>query len=214
MINIKICGITQVDQAAQISRLRINSIGCIIAADSPRSVTLDRAKEIFDACSSSVTKVLVCVNETSEDVHQYMKYTGAQVVQLHGEETPEYCSEIQFPLIKAIPISNDVDIKQIEPYIPISIGILCDASDPKLRGGTGKTIPWEKVAELSLHCKSLILSGGISPDNIQDALRQSHCENIDVNSGVEKEPGIKDLEKINKLIRNIKEYELKNKESS
>ena len=158
-------------------------------------------REIISKLPPRVDTVGVFVNETAERVNKIADYCGLDLVQLHGEESPAFCRKIHRRVIKACRVKDLKSIKQLEKY-PAS-GFLLDTFSENLHGGTGKTFDWN----LALPAKKIgpvILAGGLTPRNIRQAISQVRPYGVDVSSGVEKSPGIKDLEKVRAFLKNIR----------
>ena len=158
-------------------------------------------REIITKLPPLVDTVGVFVNESAERLNKIADYCGLDLVQLHGEESPAFCRKIHRRVIKAFRVKDLQSIKQLEKF-PVS-GFLLDTFSDDLHGGTGKTFDWN----LALPAKKMgpvILAGGLTPRNILQAVRQDRPYGVDVCSGVEKSPGIKDLEKVRAFLKNIR----------
>ncbi len=202
---IKICGITQKEQANKIGNLGATHIGVIFYPKSPRFIDLDKIKEIKKSLPENIKLVAVVVNPEKREVEELLKIVN--MVQFHGEETLEFVKN--FPkekVIKAFRIKNENDIKKIEPFIKEDYLILIDAYKEGEYGGTGKQINPELARKISEMTDKLILSGGLSSENISKLLEQINPYGIDASSKLEIEPGIKDLEKVKNFINTAKEY--------
>lgn len=200
-IKVKICGMTQLKDALFAVEQGIDAVGFIFYKKSPRVVTMKTVREIITKLPPLVDTVGVFVNESAERVNQIANYCGLDLVQLHGEESPAFCRKIHRRVIKAFRVKDLQSIKQLEKF-PVS-GFLLDTFSDDLHGGTGKTFDWN----LALSAKKMgpvILAGGLTPRNILKAVRQVRPYGVDVCSGVEKSPGIKDLEKVRAFLKNIR----------
>ena len=192
-IKVKICGMTQLKDALFAVEQGVDAVGFIFYKKSPRAVTMKTVREIITKLPPLVDTVGVFVNESAERVNKIADYCGLDLVQLHGEESPAFCRKIHRRVIKAFRVKDLQSIKQLEKF-PVS-GFLLDTFSDDLHGGTGKTFDWN----LALPAKKMgpvILAGGLTPRNILQAVRQVRPYGVDVCSGVEKSPGIKDLEKV------------------
>lgn len=199
MIQIKICGITEYEDALCAAKNGAAAVGFIFYAPSPRYIQPARARMIIDRLPRELVKVGVFVNETAAEVKRIDDYCRLDMIQLHGDESPGYCR--QFPkdrLIKALELKNDVDLEKAASYE--TAAILVDRRHAGLYGGTGKTADWDLASRL---LQPLILSGGLNADNVADALQKVHPAALDVNSGVEHEAGKKDHEKVSRIMRLI-----------
>jgi len=200
-IKVKICGMTQLKDALFAVEQGVDAVGFIFYKKSPRAVTMKTVREIITKLPPLVDTVGVFVNESAERLNKIADYCGLDLVQLHGEESPAFCRKIHRRVIKAFRVKDLQSIKQLEKF-PVS-GFLLDTFSDDLHGGTGKTFDWN----LALPAKKMgpvILAGGLTPRNIIQAVRQVRPYGVDVCSGVEKSPGIKDLEKVRAFLRNIR----------
>ena len=200
MIKVKICGITRYDDAYASYYLGASFIGFIFA-ESPRHIDPERAKRIIELIPSSIEKVGVFVDEKIEEVNHIADYCGLDIVQLHGEESPEYCSSVKKRVFKAFRIRKIEDIEAISSYNVE--GYLLDTFVPGRAGGTGKSFDWDIAVSAKKVACPLILSGGLGPENVQKAIKRVHPEVVDVGSGVEASPGIKDHKKIETFMERV-----------
>ena len=210
---IKICGITKSSQAKAIAKLRINAIGVIGVKKSPRYVTEDECKKIFNEVnriSSTIEKVFVTANEKIENIRYISNGSSApSVIQLHGNESVDYCNELKnrFPKIKlwkAFRLKSNNDLGKIKTYDKNVDAILLDAWDNESLGGTGKRVPIELLIKETFNLP-WILAGGISAEIIPEIFSQIKPDGIDASSKLEISPGIKDLGKVESLVRAIRE---------
>ena len=200
-IKVKICGMTQLKDAEFAVEQGADAVGFIFYKKSPRAVTMKTVKEIISKLPPLVDTVGVFVNESVDRVNKIADYCGLDLVQLHGDESPAFCRKIRRRVIKAFRVKDLQSIKQLEKY-PVS-GFLLDTFSDNLHGGTGKTFDWN----LALPAKKIgpvILAGGLTPRNIRQAVSQVRPYGVDVCSGVEKSPGVKDLEKVRAFLKNIR----------
>lgn len=197
-VEIKICGITNLEDAFFASSCGADAIGFIFYKKSPRCVTPETVRTIADALASDIIKVGVFVNEDVRNVNETARYCNLDMIQLHGDESPEYC--LQFPqdiVIKACSPRNQKDLHILREYAVRAI--LIDSRDADHYGGTGKTSDWNMAIEVK-NTHSLILSGGLNSENIQEALEIVSPHAVDINSGVEDYPGKKNQEKVKHVI--------------
>jgi phosphoribosylanthranilate isomerase len=204
---IKICGITNLEDASFAAECGADALGFIFYSKSPRYVEPETAKEIIEEIPDGITKVGVFVNHDALALKQIVEFCGLDMVQFHGDETPEYCR--QFPsslLIKAFCPRGEDDLRKLSSYNVRAI--LVDAYDPLRYGGAGKRSDWRlavKVKETHL----LILAGGLNADNIGEAIEIVSPHAVDINSGVESSPGRKDLEKVRTIIEIVRRMDRK-----
>jgi len=200
-IKIKICGITNMEDARVASDLGADALGFIFYKESKRNVSPETVKDIISELPPFITKVGVFVNSDLDEILSIKEQTGIDIAQLHGDETPEFCGTIPFKIIKVIRIKEKSDIGQVAQYSDQDI--LFDTYSDKEYGGTGESFNWEILKDLSLS-KNIILSGGLNSDNVLDAVKIVRPYAVDISSGVECEPGKKDHKKIKKFIEAIK----------
>ena len=200
-VKVKICGMTQLKDAMFAVEQGADAVGFIFYNKSPRSVTMKVAREIISKLPPFVDSVGVFVNETVERVNKVADYCGLDLVQLHGEESPAFCQKIHRRVIKAFRIKDLQSFKKLDKY-PVS-GFLLDTFSENLHGGTGKVFDWN-LAHRAKKMGPIILAGGLTPRNIRQAIIQVCPYGVDVCSGVEKEPGIKDPEKVRAFLKNIR----------
>ncbi len=210
---IKICGLTKTSQARSIAKFKINAIGVIGVKNSPRFVPEEECIKIFNAVekvSSSIERVLVIANEKLEGVKCINnRSTPPSVIQLHGNESVDYCRELkkEFPTIKlwkAFRLKSINDLEKIGQYEKNVDAILLDAWDDKSLGGTGNRIPIELLINKTFKAP-WILAGGISAEIIPEVFSKLSPDGIDVSSRLEVSPGIKDIKKVESLVRQIRE---------
>ena len=210
---IKICGLTKISQARSIAELKINAIGVIGVKNSPRFVPEEECMKIFnevEKVSSSIEKVLVIANAKLEEVKCINnRSTPPSVIQLHGNESVDYCRELknEFPRIKiwkAFRLKAINDLENISQYEKNIDAILIDAWDEKSLGGTGNRVPIELLLNKTFKAP-WILAGGISAEIIPEIFSKLRPDGIDASSRLEISPGIKDIKKVASLVREIRE---------
>ncbi len=200
-MRIKICGITQPQQGLDIAQLGATALGFICVPKSPRYVTPEKIREIRNILPKGVDAIAVFADASLEDIEKIVNYSGLTGVQLHGAESPDFCYQLgsllpdKIELIKAFRIKTAESLKELHSYTDVVDTFLLDAYHPKMLGGTGKTLNWQDLQQFR-PAKPWILAGGLTPDNIVDALSQLHPDGIDLSSGVERSPGDKDLDKV------------------
>jgi phosphoribosylanthranilate isomerase len=202
---VKICGITKSEQALAIAEMGIDALGFICVPNTPRYVDPDRIRLITNLLPASVDRVGVFLDASMAEICQVVESTGLNCVQLHGNESPEFCAVFRstipnVKLIKALRIRSQASLAQVEDYYTWIDAILLDAYDPKLAGGTGKTINWETLSDFQPNCPWW-LAGGLSPENVAIALQHLQPDGIDVSSGVEISPGNKDSDRVRQLLK-------------
>lgn len=200
-IKIKICGITNVDDAKLAIDMGADMLGFNFYPQSPRYITFHQAEEIIRQIPTFMDTVALFVNPNPAELKRVVEQGFFNWIQLHGDETPEFCRSLNWMntrIIKAIRVQSALDIRNAEAY-PVD-AILLDAFDKKLHGGTGKTFDWSLISHLY---RRIFLAGGISPENIMQALELGvYC--IDVCSSIESRPGKKDPQKMKLLFENAR----------
>jgi phosphoribosylanthranilate isomerase len=201
MVRVKICGITSIEDALAAVEAGADALGFVFYDKSPRFINPVRAAEIILRLPPFVQTVGLFVNEDAEQVNWTADYCGLDVVQLHGDETPEDCLEVNRRVIKAFRIQNNISIEPLGKY-QVS-GFLLDAWSPDAYGGTGRSFNWE-LARAAMQYGHVILAGGLSPENVAEAIKVVNPYGVDVSSGVESALGKKDAEKVREFIRAAK----------
>ncbi|NUE66573.1 phosphoribosylanthranilate isomerase [Snodgrassella sp. ESL0253] len=205
-IRSKICGMTRVEDALLAARLGVDAIGLIFFAGSKRHVTLQQAQAIVRAVPPFVTVVGLFVNASAAEVQEVLAHVPLDALQFHGDEGAEFCRQFQRPYIKAIRVCNTGDIEAAIATYTDARALLFDAAVAGQYGGTGQTFDWQ-ILPRQLN-RPWILSGGLKPENIASAIRQSHAQAVDVSSGVEITAGIKDGQKMQALMAAINSFGL------
>jgi phosphoribosylanthranilate isomerase len=190
---VKICGITRLEDAEAAVAAGASAIGFVFWPDSPRFVDPDTARQIAARLPAFVTPVGVFVNQPLQHVKAVASLVRLGAVQLHGDETPADAAALAMPVIKALPVESVAT-----QTWPSSTVLLLDVHDPVKRGGTGRTIDWTAAAAIAAQRK-ILLAGGLTPDNVADAVARVRPFGIDVSSGVERAPGIKDHQRLRAL---------------
>lgn len=203
-IQVKICGITNVDDAEAVVKFGADAIGLIFYEKSPRFLSSKKAKEIIAHLPPFIVRVGVFVNPSREQVHHKINSLNLDRVQFHGEESPAFCEEFGSRVIKAIQVKNANSLNVLNKY-PLKTFLL-DTYNKNLFGGTGQTFDWS-LAVKAKDYGQLILSGGLSPENISQAIRIVAPYGVDISSGVEEAPGKKDHLKIKRLMEIIRREE-------
>jgi len=203
MTYIKICGITNMDDAAAAVAAGADLLGFNFYKPSPRYITPQKAREIVRRFPSEVLKVGVFVNEELADVHTIMRVAGLGALQLHGDESPEYCSK--FPgccVIKTFAVTDTFDVHAAEAYDVD--GIMLDTKHNHLRGGTGRVFDWSIARQAALTIPNLYLAGGLSPENVENAIKTVRPYAVDACSALEDRPGIKNHERMRVFINTVR----------
>lgn len=197
MTQVKICGITNEDDALRSAHYGAAALGFIFYQPSPRYIMPEDARKIVSVLPDELVKVGVFVNAKAAEIKRVMEYCGLDMIQLHGDESPEYCRD--FPasrIIKAVELKNENDLNHAFDYDVAAL--LVDSRHDGLYGGTGRKANWDLACRIK-NKKPLILSGGLNEGNIAEALRTVAQAALDINSGVELIPGKKDHAKLARL---------------
>ncbi len=201
MTRIKICGLTRAEDIAAVVHSGANAIGFVFYEKSPRYVTKQKAIELANLVPPFVSIVGLFVNAEPDFVNEILESVPLDLLQFHGDESPEYCRQFNRPYIKAIRVKAGVDLIQCASEFNGAKGLLLDAHVDGIPGGTGATFDWTLIPEaLSL---PVILSGGLDAQNVSPAIEQVSPYAVDVSSGVEANKGIKDAEKIAAFINEV-----------
>ena len=206
MTRTKICGITRKEDALAAARNGADAFGLVFYEKSPRHVTLQQAALLAAVTPPFVTLVGLFVNPSAGEVREALRHVPLDVLQFHGEEEPEFCAQFNRPYLKAIRVKDGVDLVQCAARYSGAQGLLLDAFIEGAHGGTGASFDWALIPhDLPL---PVILSGGLHPDNVAQAIRQVHPYAVDVSSGVESARGIKDAAKVAAFIKEVKNVDL------
>lgn len=201
---IKICGITRVEDALAAASLDVNAIGLNFFPGSPRYLPLDRAAEIARALPTHVRKVGVFVNAPEEEIKRCAEHCALDFIQFHGDEPPEVCRAWGRRAIRAVRLHTEEDLALLPRLQGIAM-IVCDAAVPGAYGGTGQRANWELARRAQACGIPILLAGGLTPENVAEALRTVHPYGVDVAGGVEAAPGIKDVTKMAAFVRAARE---------
>jgi phosphoribosylanthranilate isomerase len=200
-VKVKVCGMTSLQDARVAVEEGADAVGFIFYKKSPRSVTMKLVREIVLELPPFVDTVGVFVDETAEQVNKIADYCNLDLIQLHGDESPAFCKRMRRRVIKAFRVKDMQSVKKLSSF-QVS-GFLLDTFSENLHGGTGKVFDWN----LALPAKKfgpVIMAGGLTPNNVQQAIRQVRPYGVDVCSGVESEPGVKDHKKVRAFLKNAK----------
>jgi len=207
MLRIKICGITNLDDAIASIAYGADALGFVFYPKSPRAIEPDKAREIISLLPPFITTVGVFVDEEVSKIKETVAHTGIDVIQLHGSESPDYCEKLDKRVIKAIRVKDLTDLEPLKRYHKVS-AFLLDTYTPDTIGGTGLIFNWEIAIEAKRFGR-IILAGGLNPENIGDAVRMVQPYGVDVASGVEgKEKGQKDHERLRTFIEKARKASL------
>lgn len=200
---IKVCGITRPEDAQCAVAAGVDALGFIFADKSKRKIDPDQARAIIRKLPPFVDAVGVFVNADLAQVRELVEYCGLTIVQLHGQESVEYCQAMPVRVVKAFSIRSETTDQEFAPYAAVASGFLFDTWHEKLAGGTGQAFDWSVLARFTIP-RPLVLAGGLGPDNVGAAVCQVRPFAVDVNSGVEVAPGVKAPGLITAVVREVR----------
>ena len=206
---VKICGITRLDDAKAAAQLGVDAIGLVFYAKSPRHLQLAQARQICQALPAFVTTVALFLNPRQDQVEQVINELDIDLLQFHGSESAEFCASFSRPYIKALGVEGEHQLQQLVGEYSQARGVLLDSHVQGAAGGTGKAFNWSLIPAALR--EKIILAGGLNADNVARAIAQVRPYGIDLSSGVETSPGIKDIQLMTRLMQQVKrvdcEYE-------
>ncbi|MDS3860171.1 phosphoribosylanthranilate isomerase [Thermosynechococcaceae cyanobacterium BACA0444] len=209
---LKICGLTQAPQAIEIAKLGVDAIGFICVPLSPRYIDPFKIQEITEKLAGfpNLLRVGVFANLELETIQKTVDIGQINTIQLHGQESPEFVTTLRtkFPnytLIKALGVKDQASLDQAKIYAPLVDILLLDAYHPEQLGGTGRAWDWNLLKHFRPGCPWW-LAGGLNPDNVVEAIRLTNPDGIDLSSGVELSPGVKNLTKVQALIQTLQPF--------
>jgi len=206
-ISVKVCGLATVDDVRACADADANYMGLVFFEKSPRNITIPAARELALAAPLGLAKVALVVNPSDAELDAIIATVPLDMVQLHGRETPERVAEVKarfgLPVMKAVGIADGDDLPKLESYFGVADQILVDAKPPKggeLPGGNGLSFDWRLLAGRRWPCPWM-LAGGLTPENVAQAVKMTGAKQVDVSSGVEDAPGQKNAELIQKFVQ-------------
>lgn len=198
---VKICGITRIEDAIAAVDAGADALGFVFYAKSPRAVSIADAADIIDRLPAFVTSVALFVDAEPDYVKQVIAQTRVDLLQFHGNETPQMCAQFERPFIKALRMRPDVDLNQQILAYASAKGVLLDAYTPGIPGGTGEQFDWSRIpAEIA---SQITLAGGLDSSNVAAAIEQVGPYAVDVSGGVELSKGIKDARKLKQFFAEV-----------
>jgi len=202
VVRSKICGITRIEDALAAARAGVDAIGLVFYSKSPRAVTAVQAKAIIAALPPFVTTVGLFVDATDAELTEILAAVPLDVLQFHGDESPEFCSGYGRPYLKALRVKPGDDVAAAMARYAEAAGILLDTYVEGVPGGTGEAFDWSLVPRDS--SQPIILAGGLDAENVAAAIAQVRPYGVDVSGGVEQSKGIKDAGKIHAFVRAVR----------
>jgi phosphoribosylanthranilate isomerase len=198
-IRTKICGITTPEDALYAAQAGADALGLVFYPQSPRAIDIIKAQKITAALPPFVSVVALFVNESAQNIRRILAEVPIHLIQFHGDEDDAFCRQFDRPYIKAIRVQTASDIQNAAHRFPNAQALLFDAYHPSEYGGTGHCFDWTLLAEYS--GKPWVLAGGLTPENVGEAVRITGAESVDVSGGVEASKGKKDAAKVAAFIR-------------
>ena len=206
-VSVKICGLATVDDVRACSDAGANYMGLVFFEKSPRNITISAARELALAAPLGLAKVALVVNPSDAELDAITGTVPLDMLQLHGRETPERVAEVKarygLPVMKAVGIADGDDLPKLESYFGVADQILVDAKPPnggELPGGNGLSFDWRLIAGRRWPCPWM-LAGGLTAENVAEAVKMTGAKQVDVSSGVEDAPGLKNAELIQKFVQ-------------
>ena len=199
---VKICGITRPEDARRAAALGADAIGLVFYPGSSRVVSMEQAKHIVAALPPFVTSVALFVDEAPDEINRILNSVPIGMIQFHGEETPEFCSQFNRPWMKALRVRPGLDIAALGVEFASASAILLDAWQEGVPGGTGQSFDWELAPRAMT--RPMVLAGGLHAANVGAAIAALCPEAVDVSGGVESSPGIKDADKMSDFIAAVR----------
>ena len=201
-VRVKICGITSSEQAQMAQQYGADALGLVIYEKSPRYVNLEQAAKIRASITSDCLAIVLLVNPSESLVKQVIEQVKPDFIQFHGDETPEFCHQFNFPFIRAVRMREGLDIDAEVAAYKAEGGFLFDAWSDDLYGGTGHSFDWSRLPTTTDY--QLILAGGLTANNVNQAVAMTRPYMVDVSGGVESSPGVKDPQKVKAFINEAK----------
>jgi len=206
MTRVKICGITRVEDGLACAQLGADAIGLVFYAPSPRHVSVEQARAIMAVLPPFITTVGLFVDADSTEVSAVLRQLPLDLLQFHGSESPDYCQGFSRPYLKAVRVKPGLDLVQYAAQYERAKGLLLDAHVEGIAGGTGQAFDWNLIpARLPL---PIVLSGGLHPANVTEAIKRVQPAAVDISSGVESTKGIKDAAKIAAFMQGVRNASL------
>lgn len=203
-VRIKICGLTRDQDVQDAVNAGADALGFVLYAPSPRSVSAEKAASLLKTIPAFVTSVALFVNESADEIKRILAICPFDLLQFHGDESPEFCRQFNRPYMKAIRVRSEKDIQDAVEQFPDAKALLLDAYVENLPGGTGQAFDWRLIPELSV---PWVLAGGLNANNVADAINQVQPFAVDISGGVEVSKGIKDSQKIQDFISEVRNVE-------
>ena len=200
-VRIKVCGMTRTEDISAAVRLGVDAVGLVFYAKSPRHVSVAQAATLTAALPAFVTVTALFMDPSRAEVERVLAQVRVDLLQFHGSETAEFCGSFGRPYIKAVPMGGEADLADYARRYADAAALLLDSHAVGQQGGTGVSFNWASLP--ILQGPPLILAGGLRPGNVGTAIRQVRPYGVDVSSGVESAPGVKDADKLAAFVREV-----------
>ncbi len=202
---VKVCGITHPQDGCNAAMLGVDAIGLVFYAKSPRAIDPLTARQIVLALPPFVTPVGLFVNADPAEIHDILRQVPLGMLQFHGNEDPDVCAGFGLPFIKAVPMGAAASVEDYARRFATAAGLLLDSHDNTTIGGSGRRFDWQLIPEK--FPKPIVLAGGLTPDNVAEAIKRFQPFAVDVSSGVESAKGIKDTDLMRAFIKGVESGE-------
>lgn len=203
-VRIKICGITRFEDARVAANLGVDALGFNFFKKSPRYITPENAAQIIRQLPPFISRVGIFVDETLPVILETARIASLDTIQLHGSESPDFCNQIYLPVLKVFSVKPDMDFGILDSYS--TAGFLLDTWNGAMHGGSGKTFDWTVAKNICSRFNNVIIAGGLGSSNIEEAISTVHPFGVDINSGVEIMPGVKNPHKMRDVVRVIRNW--------
>lgn len=200
-VRVKICGITRLPDLQAALAAGADALGFVFAERSMRRLNPGKAEKLVREVPAFVSRVGLFLDQEFEDVERILERVPLSLLQFHGNEDSRYCRRFGLPYVKAVSMDSSRALERAGEDFPDAAALLLDSHQPGGLGGTGNVFDWSMIPRVS---QALVLAGGLTPENVRQAIRQVRPWAVDVSSGVEKSPGIKSMEKMKKFISEAK----------
>ena len=200
-VRIKVCGMTRTEDVAEAARLGVDAVGLVFYPKSPRNVGIDQARELVTALPAFVTVTALFLDPDRDHVQRVLDNVRVELLQFHGGEPAEFCRSFGRPYIKAVPMGGQVDVSEYAQRHAGAAALLLDSHAAGQRGGTGVSFDWASLPKVE--GPPVIVAGGLNPSNVATAIRIVRPYGVDVSSGVESAPGIKDAGKMADFVSEV-----------
>jgi phosphoribosylanthranilate isomerase len=203
-VRLKVCGVTDAANARAVADLGIDEVGFNFYRPSLRYVTPEAARGIARLLPPEIRRVGVFVDSSAEEVDRIAEFVGLDRLQLHGDESRDFCRARRTPVLKAFRAAPDLDLDRVRDFRPLPV--LLDGYSPGLPGGTGRLADWELARSLVIEGVELYLAGGLGPENVLEAFEAVRPAALDLNSGIESTPGVKDPARLRLVLERLSPY--------